>query len=190
MDGIDGLFQVFLLIFMVGSGIASWLKKRQEDQQKRAAPPEADLVELPEEFEGEEIDLEELLGRRARAARRRAAAAPPPVPRAAPRLPRPAEPPAPREVGGLQSSLAAHDFGEASFADALDSSFDTSRLSTLEAELAARQLGHLEVSAEETVATRAAWRPSSGSWREAVILREVLGPPVALREANPAGTPS
>lgn len=188
MDGLDGLFQVFLLIFMVGSGIASWLKKRHEDAAKREAPPQGDLLELPEEFEEEEIDLEELLRRRSRPAPgRRPAPAPPPVPRA---TPRPAEPPAPHALGGLRSSLALHDFGEASFAASIESSFDTSSLSTLEAELDARKLGHLEVSAAETVATRAAWRPSSGSWREAVILREVLGPPVALREPNPAGTPS
>ncbi|MBC8330138.1 MAG: hypothetical protein H8E31_15480, partial [Planctomycetes bacterium] len=85
-------------------------------------------------------------------------------------------------VGSLEATLGQRDFGTASFTRDLDASFDTSQLSTLATEMDGRRLGQWDASAAAEVYTAQAWRPAS-SWREAVILREVLGLPLALRES-------
>ncbi|RMH01354.1 MAG: hypothetical protein D6702_11740 [Planctomycetota bacterium] len=152
MDSLDLLFQVFLLIFVVGSSVAGWLKKRRDEQ---AAPPRRPPVR-PSEFEA--FLPEPVL--------------PEPRPEPPP-SPRPqAGPPADEAVGGLRSALEDHRLET--------EGVGRTTISTLSAELDRRRLGELRATGPAEFAATRAWRPA-GSWREAVIVREVLGPPVSLR---------
>ena len=80
----------------------------------------------------------------------------------------------------LEFTAGEATFGEASFVDELERRF--SGTGSLEAELEERKLGQLEQ--QDTAATlerSEAWQPSA-SWREAIILREIFGPPKATQD--------
>lgn len=189
MDSIDGLVQIFFLILVIGSGVAGWLrKKREEEAARRAAseaPPAPPVLRKLEDLL-EEIEERAAGGEAADPLRRerRGTAPSRPVQRPAPR-PRPpvaveGYTPLP-PVGQLEHSRLAPAIGEASFSAEIEAAFDTSELSTLAQELAGRQLGQfVEGAAPEEVAGYAGVAFAS-SWSEAVILRELLGPPLALR---------
>ena len=190
MEFLDVLFQIMVVIFVIGSSAAGWWKKRQEQGQQRQAgppPPDPGPVELDFELEEEEgpgAPFAPFL------APRPVARQLPPVPPVPAVRPVPAAPPASaRTVGDLESALERRDFGTASFSQELDDRFDRATFADLADELDDRRLGQLEATAAAEIDYHVAWRPSS-SWREAMILREVMAAPLALRETGQPGVPS
>ena len=140
---------LFWLLIVVGSSVATALKKRSQAQKEAAAPqrppvipslpPLEDLlVEVEEELEAdlqEELQEEEL-------------PSPTPMPVPPPRIAKEPE----------ETVTAYLSKGEL-------------------------QLGKLQATVAATIQRHQAWRPTA-TWAEAILLREILGPPRSLSNGD------
>ncbi len=188
--------EVFVLIFFVGTWVASTIREARRSRREVEKRRKSMNREAAKRLAGE--------GRRSggAAAGEAPPAAPPepvlfPEPElleepwageswvepAAERRPPPPPPPPPRAPLSADGGLDFVSLDEQRFPSSLSEEGAGERFDFLDRmaeEIEARDLGQLEVLARPTgPATRRGWRPQGG-WREGVILREILGPPRAL----------
>ena len=144
---------LFWLLIVVGSSVASMLKKRaaaRQAEQRDGRPSRPEVVPTPRP---EKDFLEDLLEEYT----------PEEMPNIAPsegsfEVPDPVLPPPPQRMPAQESLVASLAKGEL-------------------------QLGNLQATAAAKMKSRMVWRPTA-SWAEAIVLREILGPPRSLSDGD------